>query len=79
MRDQTTRITYLPWADAPLGLLGWEILPDRDRDRSANILVYFVPTVDQGVYEIRCHVTTEQPDPEADDLIGTFNLNKYLE
>jgi len=70
VRDQTMRITYLPWADAPLGLLGWELVPDIGQ----NLLVYLCPTIDRDTYEIRCHVTTKEPDPENDRVVGTINL-----
>lgn len=71
-RDQSTRVTYIPWTDATNGLVGWEVLPDRRLN--ANILVYIVPTVDKGVFEIRCHVTVEEPDPENDELLGKITI-----
>ena len=71
-RDQSTRVTYLPWTDAILGLVGWEVLPDRRL--GSNILVYIVPTVDRGTFEIRCHVTEEEPNPATDELLGKFSI-----
>lgn len=71
-RDQTTRVTYLPWTDAMRGLVGWEVLPDKRLN--SNILVYIVPTIDKGTFEIRCHVTVEEPDPESDELLGKITI-----
>lgn len=75
-RDQSTRITYLPWTDAIHGLVGWEVLPDKRPNQ--NILVYIVPTIDRGTFEIRCHITTEEPNPDDDELLGKITLPSSL-
>jgi hypothetical protein len=70
-RDQTTRVTYFPWSDPEMGLVGWELLPDRSTRRT-SVVVYVVPsTSDDGVLEVRCHVAYEEPNPETDPLLGT--------
>ena len=56
-RDQSTKATYLPWSDAQRGLFGYEIL----LDDGSEFLVYFVPILDKGVFEIRCHISTSKP------------------
>ena len=69
-RDQEARITYMPWADAQLGAVGWEVWPDRNE---ANVLVYIIPIREKGIMEIRCHMTSQElPDPEKDELLGQF-------
>lgn len=70
-RDQTTKATYLPWSDAQLGLFGYEILLDDGRE----MVVYFLPVLDRGVFEIRCHASLTEPvDPDTDEIIGTLKL-----
>lgn len=76
-RDQTTKITYLPWSDASMGLVGWEVIPDR-RLRVLPLLVYVMPTVDAGVLEIRCHLAMAEPNPTTDQLIGTVRIPPEL-
>ena len=72
-RDQNLRITYIPWSDVMLGLVGWQVIPDRSL-RRLPILVYVVPIVDNGSFEIRCHLAEEEPDPETDPLLGTVTI-----
>ena len=76
-RDQGTRITYIPWTDAMRGFVGWEVIPDR-RLNIDNILVYIVPTVGEGQFEIRCHMTMDEPDPETDRLLGKIVIPREL-
>lgn len=73
LRDQELKITYIPWSDATLGAIGWEVFPDRSH-RRLPILVYVYPVVGGGTFEIRCHVAEEEPDPETDQLLGTFQI-----
>jgi hypothetical protein len=71
-RDQTHRITYLPWGNVRLGAVGWEVWPDRS---NRNILVYIVPsTATEGELEIRCHLTWDDPDPTSDQLLGCISI-----
>jgi len=72
-RDQRNRVTYLPWSDVELGLMGWEVMPDRST-RQRSILVYVIPNTDGDGLEIRCHVTTEDPDPTTDTLLGSVSI-----
>lgn len=72
-RDQRNRVTYLPWSDVELGLVGWEVLPDRST-RQLSIVVYVIPNTDGESLEIRCHVATEEPNPETDPLLGTVTI-----
>jgi hypothetical protein len=77
-RDQNHRITYLPWSDVNLGLVGWEVIPDRT-SRAVPVLVYVVPTIESKGFEIRCHVATDIPNPETDPLLGTVSIpTEYL-
>lgn len=70
-RDQSTKATYLPWSDAQLGLFGYEIL----LDDGGEMLVYFIPILDKGVFEIRVHTSLTDPvDPENDPAIGTIKM-----
>ena len=70
-RDQSTKATYMPWSDASLGLFGYEILLDDGRD----MLVYFVPVLDKGVFEIRVHVSRTDPiDVDKDEVIGQVKM-----
>lgn len=70
-RDQSTKATYLPWSDPQLGLFGYEIL----LDEGTGALVYFMPVLDKGVFEIRCHVSLDEPiDPVHDEVIGTMKM-----
>ena len=73
LRDQHTRITYIPWSDVELGLVGWELIPDRSR-RSLPLLVYVVPVLEGGGFEIRCHIAQDDPDPATDPLLGTVTI-----
>lgn len=73
LRDQDLRITYIPWSDATLGAIGWEVIPDRSH-RRLPVLVYVYPVVGGGLFEIRCHVAEEEPNPETDELLGTFQI-----
>lgn len=72
-RDQEMRITYLPWSDVSLGLVGWEVVPDRSY-RTLPLLVYVVPVLGGGSFEIRCHVAEDEPNPETDHLLGTVSI-----
>ena len=72
-RDQQLRITYLPWSDVALGVIGWEIVPDRSH-RTLPVLVYIVPVVGSHSFEIHCHLADEDPDPEADPLLGSITI-----
>jgi hypothetical protein len=76
-RDQRLRITYLPWSDAVLGLVGWEVIPDRST-RATPVLVYVVPSTDNGTLEIRCHIATDEPDPTTDQLLGKVTIPPEL-
>jgi len=69
-RDTSTKVTYLPFSDIDYGLMGWEVIPPR----GPGFLVYIIPTLDMGKYEIRVHATMEEPDPEIDQLIGTVTI-----
>lgn len=72
-RDQSTRATYMPWSDAQLGLFGYEVL----LDDGADLLVYFVPVLDEGVFEIRVHTSRRDPvAPDSDELIGVVSMPK---
>ena len=73
-RDTELRITYLPWADPILGIVGWELIPDRGhRDRA--VLVYVFPVAHGGRgLEIRCHLADDEPNPETDPLLGTVTI-----
>lgn len=76
LRDQSTGATYLPWTDPTLGLLGWEIIRPR---LTRSVVIYMIPTVDRGVFEVRCHITDKEPDPENDHLLGTVTIpDAYL-
>lgn len=71
-RDPVNRITYMPWSDARLALIGWEVFPDRS---TSNVLIYLVPNGDLSGLEIRCHATTQDlPNPETDQLLGTITI-----
>ncbi len=72
-RDQAARITYLPWSDALLGIVGWEVIPDRST-RALSVLVYVVPTTEGGTLAIRCHVANDDPNPAADPLLGKVTI-----
>ena len=74
LRDQSTRITYLPWADVQLEVMGYQVIPDAGHP----VLVYFKPTLDAGKVEIRCHATTEMPDPENDRLLASLDITDLL-
>lgn len=77
-RDQQLRITYLPWSDVVLGLVGWEVIPDRGH-RTRAVLVYVVPVEDGGGgLEIRCHVADDEPNPETDPLLGTVTIPREM-
>ena len=76
-RDQRNKVTYLPWSDVELGLMGWEVLPDRST-RQRSILIYVIPDATGEGLEIRCHVTTEDPDPTSDQLLGRFVIPPEL-
>ena len=76
-RDQNHRITYLPWSDVNLGLVGWEVIPDRST-RAVPVLVYVVPTIESKGFEIRCHVATDDPNPDTDPLLGTVTIPPEL-
>lgn len=70
-RDQTTKATYLPWSDAQMGLFGYEVL----LDNGAELLVYFMPVLDRGVFEIRVHTSIKEPvDPDTDPVIGIVKM-----
>lgn len=70
-RDQIRRITYLPWSDVLLGIVGWELIPDRIKiGQTVPILVYIVPTTGEIGLEIRCHLAHNEPDPSSDQLLG---------
>ena len=73
LRDQQLRITYIPWSDVWQGLVGWQVLPDRSL-RTLPLLVYVVPVVGNGAFEIRCHVAANEPDPNTDELLGKFTI-----
>lgn len=74
-RDQQRRITYLPWSDAALGLVGWELIPDRARTgQIVPVLVYIVPTIESVGLEIRCHLARDEPNPETDQLLGKVTV-----
>ena len=69
-RDTELKITYLPWSDPILGVVGWELIPDRGR-REKGVLVYVHPIPQGGRgLEIRCHVADDEPDPDTDPVIG---------
>ena len=72
-RDQVARITYIPWSDPLDGWIGWEVFPDRST-KAPPVLVYMAPTSKSGVFEIRCHVTYSDPDPENDELLGSITI-----
>jgi hypothetical protein len=72
-RDQELRVTYLPWSDVTLGLVGWEVIPDRTY-RTLPVLVYVIPVLGGASFEIRCHVAEEEPNPETDPLLGTVSI-----
>ena len=77
LRDQELRLTYLPWSDVVLGLVGWEIIPDRTL-RTLPILVYVLPIVGGMSFEIRCHLAEAEPNPETDELLGTVSIPAEL-
>jgi len=69
-RDVELKITYLPWSDPIMGLVGWELIPDRGhRDRALLVYVYPVASGERGL-EVRCHLADDEPDPETDQLLG---------
>ena len=69
-RDTELKITYLPWSDPILGVVGWELIPDRGhRDRALLVYVFPVATGERGL-EVRCHLADDEPDPESDPLLG---------
>ena len=77
-RDTELKITYLPWSDPILGVVGWELIPDRGRrDRALLVYVYPVSTGESGL-EIRCHLADDDPDPEHDQLLGKVTLSADL-
>jgi hypothetical protein len=69
-RDTTTNVTYIPYADVALGVMGWEVIPPR----GPGFLVYIIPTLEMGKYEIRVHSTMVDPDPVNDRVIGTVQI-----
>jgi|PlaIllAssembly_1097288.scaffolds.fasta_scaffold441919_2 hypothetical protein len=73
-RDTTTGITYLPFADPEHGVMGWEMIPHLGK----GFLVYIIPTLDRGKFEIRVHTTMEEPNPETDRCIGVVELPEDL-
>ena len=51
-------------------------MPDRS---PTNVLVYIVPAITGGgALEIRCHLTTEDPDPANDQLLGSVTIPPEL-
>jgi hypothetical protein len=73
-RDTELRITYLPWSDPVLGLVGWELIPDRGhRDRALLVYVYPVAAGGRGL-EVRCHLADDEPNPETDQLLGMVTI-----
>jgi hypothetical protein len=68
--DTSTRVTYIPFSDAVLGLMGWEVFPHLGK----SFLIYIMPVVGQNVCEIRVHSTFREPDPLNDRVIGTVSL-----
>lgn len=77
-RDTELKITYLPWSDPILGIVGWELIPDRGhRDRA--LLVYVFPVAsDRRGLEVRCHLADDEPNPETDQLLGTVFIPPEL-
>lgn len=73
-RDQTTRTTMFPWSDHEQGLLGFNFVVDGGQ----SVVIYILPTVDRGVFELRCHATTAEPDPENDMQLGTVTIPKEV-
>ena len=70
-RDTELRITYLPWSDPVIGIVGWELIPDRGhRDRAVLVYVFPVAAGGRGL-EVRCHMADDEPNPETDPLLGT--------
>ena len=73
-RDTELRITYLPWSDPILGIVGWELIPDRGH-RERAVLVYVFPVASGGRgLEVRCHIADDEPNPETDPLLGTVTI-----
>jgi hypothetical protein len=72
-RDTTLRVTYIPWSDVMMGLVGWQVISDR-AGRQPPILVYVLPLVGHGSFEIRCHLAEHEPNPETDPLLGTVTI-----
>lgn len=73
-RDQSTRTTMLPWSNADLGLIGFNFVPDGGR----SVVIYILPTIDRGIFELRCHATMAEPDPESDPMLGKISLPKEM-
>lgn len=73
-RDTVNHVTYIPWSDATMGFFGWEVIPHTGQQ---NILIYLYPTAEAGLVEIRCHITTEEPDPLNDKLLGKIRLPDF--
>ena len=69
-RDSTTNITYIPFSDVLLGVMGWEVIPPR----GDTFLIYILPVIGQYAYEIRVHAALLEPDPDNDRIIGTVKL-----
>lgn len=69
-RDTTTNITYIPFSDVMLGVMGWEVLPPR----GTSFLIYILPIIGEYAYEIRIHAALAEPDPKTDRIIGTVTL-----
>lgn len=77
-RDTELKITYLPWSDPVLGIVGWELIPDRGhRDRAVLVYVYPVAAEGRGL-EVRCHLADDEPDPENDQLLGMVTIPAEL-
>ena len=73
-RDTTTKVTYLPFADHEIGVMGWEIIPHLGK----GFLVYMSPVIGEYKCQIKVHSTLVEPDPSTDLVIGTVDLPPEL-